>query len=479
MAKRRKTSKSRAPADNEGATRFDLDLFLQLNKEYKNKPVRETVRQADRKSRGLHAEERAAMLGERMGVRGVRVLEVGCWRGDLPAVLARDYECEVVGVDIQEYPAWKEFDHPNLTLRVLDIGLEHDLEPESFDCIVSLVAWEHVQHPYSTLKACRNLLKPRGRFYLRANLYRGPLASHRYRDVYFPWPHLLFTDEVFEQFYQHEGMRPRRPSWVNKLTYPHYLLFFEMTGFAIEQEWLASRPLDEEFYKRFEDVLSRYPVLDLTTDFFDVLLSKPDVAIPTPAVRGTAGYGGMERDLAQRRQHVADLLKLVEQERDELTETKWQLQEELAARQATEEQVGALHEQIAACEDQIQACEEQIRACERQAAADARQIKENTETIAAQAEQIREYEAESTALKRELSQIDAATDEVAATLPSWVAPADTTALGLRRVASVLRRRPYRLAWRLSQRPRDLKYWLTLPLDIVRIAMRRDGESHTA
>ncbi|MHC4592991.1 MAG: class I SAM-dependent methyltransferase [Planctomycetota bacterium] len=458
MAKRRKSSRGRAAAESEGATRFDLDLFLQLNKEYKGKPVRETVRQADRKSRGLHAQERAAMLEERMGVRGMRVLEVGCWRGDLPAVLARDYECEVVGVDVQEYSAWKEFDHPNLSLRVLDIGLEHDLEPESFDCIVSLVAWEHVQHPYSTLKACKDLLKPRGRFYLRANLYRGPLASHRYRDVYFPWPHLLFTDEVFEQFYRHEGMRPRRPSWVNKLTYPHYLLFFEMTGFSIEQEWLASRPLDEKFYKRFEDVLSRYPILDLTTDFFDVLLTKPDVALPTPAVSGTLGYGGSERDLAQRRQRAADLLKLIEQERDELTETRWQLREELATRQAMEGQVVALQERIAACEGQIQ---------------------ENAETIAAQVEQIREYEAESSALKRELSQIDAATDDVAASLPSWVAPADTTALGLRRAASVLKRRPYRLAWRLSQRPRDLKYWLTLPLDIVRIAMRRDGGSHTA
>ena len=34
-----------------------------------------------------------------------------------------------------------------------------------------------------------------GLAWIKAN--RGPKASHRYRWVNFPWPHLLFTDEVF------------------------------------------------------------------------------------------------------------------------------------------------------------------------------------------------------------------------------------------------------------------------------------------
>lgn len=53
---------------------------------------------------------------------------------------------------------------------------------------------------------------------LSANLYRGPQASHRYREVFFPWPHLLFEDGVFEAYYRHIGMRPARPAWFNRLT---------------------------------------------------------------------------------------------------------------------------------------------------------------------------------------------------------------------------------------------------------------------
>ena len=36
----------------------------------------------------------------------------------------------------------------------------------------------------------------------------APTASHRYREVFFPWPHLLFADEVFEEFLPGTQGRP-------------------------------------------------------------------------------------------------------------------------------------------------------------------------------------------------------------------------------------------------------------------------------
>ena len=49
-----------------------------------------------------------------------------------------------------------------------------------------------------------------------------------------------------------------------------------MAGFTIEMVNFTERPLDEEFYKRFEDVLGRYPKWDLTKEFFVAVLRKPE-----------------------------------------------------------------------------------------------------------------------------------------------------------------------------------------------------------
>ena len=253
-------------------TVFDLELFLRLNEEYRSKPVISTPRRMDGVSRRALARQRAAMLEERVGIRDQRVLEVGCGAGDMADVLAREYGCEVLGLDIARFPTWEQFKHPKLTLKVLDISRDDVSGLGRFGRIVSLVVWEHIRHPFSALKVCRELLDPDGTFYLRANLHRSAVASHLYRDVCFPWPHLLFADSAFEEFYQHIGKQPCRPSWVNRLTYAEYLLYFDMLGFSVDREWLRARPLDEVFYKRFEDVLSRYPLFDLTHDFFDVVL---------------------------------------------------------------------------------------------------------------------------------------------------------------------------------------------------------------
>ena len=111
--------------------------------------------------------------------------------------------------------------------------------------------------------------------YLNANLYRGPSASHRYREVFFPWPHLLFTDEVFEEFYQVMHNRAAYPAWVNKLVAAEYEAYFRHLGFAIESIGFTLRSIDEPFYARFEEKLGRYPRFDLERDFIVAVVSRP------------------------------------------------------------------------------------------------------------------------------------------------------------------------------------------------------------
>jgi hypothetical protein len=106
-------------------------------------------------------------------------------------------------------------------------------------------------------------------------LYRGPVASHLYREIYFPWPHLLFSDEVIREFYRRQGLEERGSTWVNKVTWAQYERYFELIGFRVRMVQFAEKPLDTEFYRRFSYVLERYPTFDLTKDFFTAVLERP------------------------------------------------------------------------------------------------------------------------------------------------------------------------------------------------------------
>jgi len=260
-------------------TKYDLELFLQLNEEYEPKklvtappPIQDASARLTRK-RG-NAQAIAKNLSKWIDLRGKTVLDFGCGMGDLDVALAEDFACNVTGVDVKERPEWKKLTHPRVERMVLDLSVPENAQRFAgrFDVIASISVLEHVAHPYRALEGLRTVLKPGRYAWLKANLYRGPKASHRYREVHFPWPHLLFTDEVFRQFYERIGMRYKGAAWVNKLTHYHYREYFDRVGFEVLKEWFSTTPIDEGFYVRFEEILGRYPRSDLERDFINVVL---------------------------------------------------------------------------------------------------------------------------------------------------------------------------------------------------------------
>lgn len=156
-----------AGAGSGGPTRLDLDPFLQLNEEDRDRPLVPQVRQYHPASRQADAHRMCETWDQRIGMRGRRVLEIGCGHGDYAAMLAREYDCEVVGVDIQARPAWSELAHPRLRLEARDISESCAFAPGSFERIVSQTAWEHIRHPYRMLEVCAAVLAPDGRERMR------------------------------------------------------------------------------------------------------------------------------------------------------------------------------------------------------------------------------------------------------------------------------------------------------------------------
>jgi SAM-dependent methyltransferase len=256
--------------------RFDIDLFMELNEAYRERPLVPTPRDVrDTNQMAVEGQSRAIKLQKRYAIRGRRVLEVGCGRAAVAHRLAEEYECDVIGLDLREYPEWAYRSSDRLTLRKLDIAAADPSALGSFDFIYAFAVWEHIRHPHRALSAAYKLLRPGGRMYLSANLYRGPKASHRYREVFFPWPHLLFSREVFGEFYTRQFGKPSYPAWVNKLVAAEYLHYFSTIGFEVDRVWYDMTPIDEPLYERFALVLDQYPRFDLERDFIHVNLRRP------------------------------------------------------------------------------------------------------------------------------------------------------------------------------------------------------------
>jgi SAM-dependent methyltransferase len=269
------------------APRYDLDVFTALNEEYADKRIVPSPRDInDAQALEAQARARARALNNRLGngIAGARVLEVGCGRGQLCRALADEFGCDVTGIDTSEYDSW---DGPSSQVRFLRGDISGDISALGrFDFIYSYSVWEHIRHPYEALVNTRELLAPEGQMYLQAQLYRGPKASHRYREVFFPWPHLLFDDEVFKAYYRSIGRPANRASWVNKLTYAQYLMYFDLVGWERKQVRVSDPIFDEDLYTRFEEVLGAYPKWDLSHDVIFAVLARPTDTPRAPSANG-------------------------------------------------------------------------------------------------------------------------------------------------------------------------------------------------
>lgn len=264
---------------SEGSVRapltFDIDLFERLNAEYADKPLIPAPRGNDAASATERARKRLEMVHESIDLAGRRVLEFGCGAGYEVWTLAHRYDADAAGIDIDERRAWEALRSPRVQLVRADLATEQPFPADEFERVISFSVFEHVTHPHASAAELFRILRPGGLAWISANLYRGPMASHRYREVTFPWPHILFQDDVFREFYRRRGDPPNAASWVNRLSWLDYEAMFRRIGFRMRSLRFSERPIDEAFYRRFESVLGRYPRWDLERDFFHVVLEKP------------------------------------------------------------------------------------------------------------------------------------------------------------------------------------------------------------
>jgi SAM-dependent methyltransferase len=136
----------------------------------------------------------------------MKVLEVGCGRGDRCLDIAGRGARRVIGIDpltvSVECARAKLADRPNLA-PVVDFrtAVIHDLEEDGFDAIVSENTFDHIVDVPETLAAIRDRLRPGGQALLGFGpLWHAPDGDHGWirqalpfgRRFLIPWGHLLF-----------------------------------------------------------------------------------------------------------------------------------------------------------------------------------------------------------------------------------------------------------------------------------------------
>ena len=120
---------------------------------------------------------RLGYIDRRAGLKGKRVLDVGCGGGILSEAMSAS-GASVTGIDAGDKPL------KVAQLHLLESGLEveyrkmtveelADEQPQSFDIVTCMEMLEHVPDPASAVQACARLTKPGGRCFF-STINRNP-----------------------------------------------------------------------------------------------------------------------------------------------------------------------------------------------------------------------------------------------------------------------------------------------------------------
>lgn len=131
--------------------------------------------------RTLHAINplRLRYIGDRTGLRGKRVLDVGCGGGLLSEAMA-ERGAEVTGIDMAEEPLTVARLHRHESGQKVNY-LKSSAEalaaesPAQFDVVTCLEMLEHIPEPAAVVQACATLVKPKGAVFF-STLNRHPKA---------------------------------------------------------------------------------------------------------------------------------------------------------------------------------------------------------------------------------------------------------------------------------------------------------------
>jgi len=208
-------------------------------------------------------------FGAYWGLEGKLVLDIGTGLGGKLPFYIESGAKAVIGIDISEQSVGiaKEY--------ICSLGLSRAVflsvadaanlpfRDNTFDAIVSINTFEHIERVKEALLECYRVLKPEGIAFLFLPPYYSPWGPHLEPWIHFPWPHLFFSEKTLMKIVAREDARlclspkfigarsplsiqdARRIPDVNHLTFMRFHRMVLQSGFFIKQ--IALLPVGYEF----------------------------------------------------------------------------------------------------------------------------------------------------------------------------------------------------------------------------------------
>lgn len=137
--------------------------------------------------------------------RGANILDVGCGVGRKSYELAKAGATQVVGVDTSKrnITVAKKMPQSNKHLEFRNVSASELTNefPSHFDYIISFTVFEHANDVQKLLNELFVLQKPGGKNIIVYNHYLDRYGSHLKEFIYFPWPQLIWPEQILFNFW--------------------------------------------------------------------------------------------------------------------------------------------------------------------------------------------------------------------------------------------------------------------------------------
>jgi SAM-dependent methyltransferase len=229
----------------------------------------------DRWESSLAQDERFfSRLPADLSFEGKSVLDYGTGTGQTCIIVAKRGARRALGVDLQGVQvAQKQLEerYQELADRVeyRQISSDADIGDERFDLVLSKNTMEHVSDPEGYVAGMARLLAPGGQLVIGFSpLWKSPYGGHLNHMTRFPWPHLLFPEELVlrERKRYRPDEDPKRyediKGGLNRMTLERFREV--MAGSGLEPTYFEVNRNDRPIAKAL-DAFSRVPGL---TEYF-------------------------------------------------------------------------------------------------------------------------------------------------------------------------------------------------------------------
>lgn len=140
------------------------------------------------------------------GLKGKKILDVGCSDGLVCDLLLTEEPFQVTGIDTLETVGCGYSD-PRIAYRKMD-ATNLNFEDQEFDVCLSIATFEHIKDPLAALNEMKRVTKKGGYCYVQAApLYHSPFGHHMFG--YFddqPWIHLRMAKDEILTYCKQKGI---------------------------------------------------------------------------------------------------------------------------------------------------------------------------------------------------------------------------------------------------------------------------------